>query len=160
MQQREVELESLLAAAMRLIQVADDYLDAQGDLNVVRELVQRCRDQCDTALSLLPKHKAMSCAACERAYQMLETIGVPRSRAGSVANGIEVISTRHRKEAHAQQVELTKLREFFATVARLTVNHRACGLDTAQEHAWVSPADLGAALEKVDRNWSQRAHQA
>jgi len=40
------------------------------------------------------------------------------------------------------------LENFFREVAQLTLNHREDG-----NRAWVSPADLGAALVKVDPEW-------
>ena len=42
----------------------------------------------------------------ERAYSTLNLYGVPVERAGSIANGIEVLVTRFRKEISCLKVEI------------------------------------------------------
>lgn len=40
----------------------------------------------------------------ERAFQVLETYGVPRARAKTVANGIDVLATRYHRDEHFQSL--------------------------------------------------------
>jgi hypothetical protein len=49
----------------------------------------------------------------ERAFQMLEVYGVPRQRAKTVANGIEVLATRFSKDAPAVEVVEKQRREYY-----------------------------------------------
>lgn len=52
--QRE-QLSEIVVQGMRAIQAADDELDRdRTDLDLVRGLLQRCKDGCTTALNLLP----------------------------------------------------------------------------------------------------------
>jgi len=46
----------------------------------------------------------------EKEYQVLELYGVPKKRAGSVANGIMVLATRYEKEIAALRAEVASLR--------------------------------------------------
>ena len=46
----------------------------------------------------------------ERAFQMLECCGVPRERAKTVSNGIDVLSTRCRKEANGLAYDIATLK--------------------------------------------------
>lgn len=63
--------------------------------------------------------------------------------------------------AKKKQTRLEKLEEFFRTVADLTSNHDGAHFYITDNHerkletdvAMVSPAKLGAALEKVDPQW-------
>jgi len=63
--------------------------------------------------------------------------------------------------ARKEQTRLEKLEEFFRTVADLTMNHDGAHFYITDNHerkletdvATVSPAKLGAALEKVDPQW-------
>ncbi len=45
----------------------------------------------------------------ERAFQMLEMYGVPRKRAKEIANGIDVLGTRFRKESNILNHEISDL---------------------------------------------------
>jgi hypothetical protein len=46
----------------------------------------------------------------DKAYAVLETLGVPRERARSIANGIMVLSQRHQREVTALRPESERLR--------------------------------------------------
>ena len=48
---------------------------------------------------------------------------------------------------------LEQLERFFLEVGALTLNHEE------DDKAWVSPAKLGAALEKVDSEWWKKASE-
>lgn len=45
----------------------------------------------------------------ESAYQMLEVHGIPRTRAKSVANGIDVLATRFRREISSLEDRILRL---------------------------------------------------
>ena len=47
----------------------------------------------------------------DRAYQMLEIYGVPRDRAKSICNGIDVLGTRFEKEINILNHEIYDLRK-------------------------------------------------
>ncbi len=61
--------------------------------------------------------------AMDRAYSMLEANGVSRERAKSVANGIDVLSTRYRRELntvnHAYDALQSRLDEAVRVIERL-----------------------------------------
>ena len=44
-----------------------------------------------------------------RGFSMLEVYGVPRKRARSVSNGIEVLATRHRRDRQNKDAEIEQL---------------------------------------------------
>lgn len=50
-------------------------------------------------------------AEIRRAFDMLGLHGVPEGRAGTVANGIDVLATRYRKDFDSLRYELTSERE-------------------------------------------------
>ena len=58
----------------------------------------------------------------ERAYQMLECFGVPRGRAKTVANGIDVLATRYRKDLFAYEMEVNRLKVKCNSYAKRLVN--------------------------------------
>ena len=58
----------------------------------------------------------------ERAYQMLECFGVPRGRAKTVANGIDVLATRYRKSILASEMEINRLKITCNSYAKRLVN--------------------------------------
>lgn len=89
--------------------------------------------------STLERDLARLTAAIERAYQMLEANGVPRKRAKSVANGIDVLATRFRKAEVAQENEaLRKTVENLQRVANLQHDLSVLppGLDKVELHDW------------------------
>jgi len=49
-------------------------------------------------------------AEIDNAFGMLHIYGVTKERAGSIANGIEVLAARYRKESMSQQAEIERLR--------------------------------------------------
>lgn len=49
--------------------------------------------------------------------------------------------------------ELEKLRAFYKAVARLTTDHDILEISDDEDYAVVFPKDLGAELEKVDKEW-------
>jgi len=44
----------------------------------------------------------------ERSFQMLESLGVSRDKAGTVSNGIDVLATRYHKEIAGLRHDISK----------------------------------------------------
>ena len=73
----------------------------------------------------------------ELAFSMLSMNGVPKERASSIANGIDVLATRYRKAAIDYEVELNRLFDILGNAAN--PHSRQC----AQNKEWlrdVAPA--------------------
>lgn len=49
--------------------------------------------------------------------------------------------------------EISVLQEFYREVSKLTLRHDVIGCVDGNEYASVSPAKLGALLEKIDPQW-------
>lgn len=56
-----------------------------------------------------------------RAYQVLETLGIPRSRARNIPNGIDVLATRYSREVEAQRQEIARLHALLIEIRTLEV---------------------------------------
>ena len=50
------------------------------------------------------------CSDCERSYSVLESYGIPRQRAKSVNNGIQVFDSRMQKQVGALESEIATLK--------------------------------------------------
>lgn len=64
----------------------------------------------------------------------------------------------HKSLAHEADLDVTRgklyqLEQFYREVARLTAQHDVIVSVDGNEYASVSPARLGALLEKIDRDW-------
>ena len=79
---------------------------ATGGWDMPAEATKRLQYICSTASILIQSFAAER----ERAFQMLELYGVPRERAKSVSNGIDVLMARMRKERDALQRQIEEAR--------------------------------------------------
>lgn len=64
----------------------------------------------DSDESIVARQFLRSCEGAEAAYSMLNLCGVPRERAKSVSNGIDVLATRYRKDKGFDQQEIHDLK--------------------------------------------------
>ena len=79
----------------------------------------------------------------ERAFQMLECCGVPRERANTVSNGIDVLSTRCQKEANGLAYEIATIKakrdELLARLKESTEQLEAMSMSASHAASWVNP---------------------
>lgn len=62
----------------------------------------------DSDESIVARQFLRSCEGAEAAYSMLSLCGVPRERAKSVSNGIDVLATRYRKDKGFDRQEIAQ----------------------------------------------------
>ena len=84
----------------------------------------------------------------ERALQMLEVSGVPRERAGTIANGIDVLATRYRKEIEAQMVEIADLRSKLLVPG--TLECAKCKFHLVRANLYVQSGTIGPGDSKTE----------
>lgn len=92
------------------------------------------------------------CGACESAFRALASHGVPRERARSVRNGIQVLVTRMLRESIAQSDEIQRLRGALTDVSlwlRSALNFKHWVWDSGQREAAVGSLATADDLLKV-----------
>lgn len=102
----------------------------------------------------------MSCPVCERAATILEVYGVPRLRARTVPNGIEVLVARGMKERIDRNLEILHLKE---QLRRFGAHDRHCAwpekeCDCGFQRPSDDPEELTADLLKCARREDSGGH--